>query len=75
MNAIAAIVSANTRSDHVGALPRWIGLEQRVRVEEQRQPEHDDQQLQRQIADHEHPDPPRAAPAEAADVGEHDPAR
>ena len=72
VNAIAATVSAKTRPDHVGALPRWIGSSQRVRVEEQDQPEHDDERLQRQIARHAASDPPRAAPAEAADVAQHD---
>jgi len=47
-------------------------VEQRVRVEEQHQPEHDDQQLQREVADDERGHSPRALPAEAADVAEHD---
>ena len=46
---------------------------QRVRVEEQRQAEHDDQQLQQEIADHQHCDPPGTTTAETADVGEHHP--
>jgi hypothetical protein len=40
---ITATVIANTRSDHFGALPRWIGVEQLVRVEEQHQPDHHDE--------------------------------
>ena len=68
VNAITAIVSAKMKLDQVGALPRWIGDEQRVRVEENDQAEDDDEYLQRQVGDHDRPDPPRAPPAEAADV-------
>ena len=51
MNAITATGSANARSDQLGAVPRWMLALQRVRIEHEREPEHDDQRLQDQVDD------------------------
>ena len=43
---------------------------ERVRVEEHREPDHDDERLQREVAHEQDPHAPRATSAEAADVAE-----
>ena len=47
VKAITATVSANTRSDHFGAVPRWIGSSSACGLKNSDQPEHDDERLQR----------------------------
>ena len=72
MKEITATVSANTRSDHFGALPRWIGSISVCGLKNSTSPITTISSCSTQIAGHQQPDPPRATAAEAADVAEHD---
>ena len=69
---IAAIVSANTRSDHVGALPRWIGSSSVCGLKNSTSPSTTMSACSARSPTTSIADPPRAPPAEAADVAEHD---
>ena len=63
VNAIAAIVSAKTRPDQVGALPRWIGSSSVCGLKNSTRPSTTMKRLQREVAGEQHARPgARGAP-------------
>ena len=69
---ITATVSAKTRSDQVGAVPRWIGSSSVCGLKNSTRPSTTMKACSARSPASRIADAARAAPAEAADVAEHD---